>query len=78
MGQKLGDFLKNRELATNMYIFFMLHQYIDAPKDLARFGDTARTPTKNQRNINFELYTHQIQSLLPDDAEGILSINILT
>ncbi len=35
MGQKLGNFLTNREHAPNGYISFMLRQSIDAPKDLA-------------------------------------------
>ncbi len=49
MGQKLGDFLTNREHAPNSYISLITASYIDAPKDLAWLGDTARTQTKSFR-----------------------------
>ncbi len=61
MGQKLGDFLQNRE---------------HAPKTLAWLGETDRTK-KNLRNKNFELLTHRIGSVSPDDAVGYRSVNIL-
>ncbi len=35
-------------------------------------------PEKNLRNINFELLTRRIRSVLPDDAGGYRSVNILT
>jgi hypothetical protein len=71
MGQKLSNVLPIREHAPNRYISFItasIYWRTEYPCVIRR----DRPNQKNPRNMNFELMTHRIESVSPDDAGVII------
>ncbi len=79
MGRKLGNFFTNIKHAPNEHISYIsfitasLYWCTGSPWVIRRYGPNQK---KNLRNINFELLTHRICSVLPLVTQGFIVTSI--